>query len=300
MTGSALQQDRPGLGILFMIATMALLVGMDTISRHLSQTYSVFQIIWIRFLIFAVFAFFFVGGWSGTKKALKAQRPGLQIARSLLLLVEISTFIFALRFLPVADVHAVAASTPLIVTALAAPVLGEKNDWRQWLAVTVGFLGVLVIIRPGFRTFEWTHLIPVAGAVLWGCYQIMTRLTGRYDGHRTTLVITAFTGAVVSSAIGPFFWKTPTTEVWLLLLLAGILGASGHTALILAMRFASASTLQPFNYMLVLFAAFFGYLVFREFPDRYTIAGAAIVILVGLYVISRQKRPPAVPVPPEQ
>ena len=274
-------------GTLFMLLSMFLLAALDATARTLTQTYPVPQIMWVRFLIFFAVAALIVRR-GGLAAAFRSARPKFQIARAVFLLFEMGIFILSLRYLPLADVHAVAAAAPLLVMALAWPVLGERVGPRRWTAVIVGFLGVLVILRPGFRDLDWSHFLPVAAMAFWAVYQIMLRVAGRVDPAQTTLIYTAAGGAIVLTAIGPFFWVPPDAAGWGLLLLAGLLGGGGHFVLIKALEAAPASHLQPYSYSLVVWAVLLGWIVYGEFPDAWTLAGGAVVVLVGLYSLSRE------------
>lgn len=285
MTG----RDRPLLGIVWMCLSMFLFVSLDATARYLTQHYAVTQILWVRFLIFTVFALVLIRP-ANFAAAFRSGRPVFQIVRAVVMLLEIGTFTLAFRYLPVADVHAVAASTPLMVTALAIPLLGERVGLRRWVAVLIGFAAVVVILRPGFKELHWYHLIPVAGAALWAVYQVMLRIISRTDESRTTLVYTATIGAVLTTFIGPFTWTPPDATGWGLLLLSGVLGAGAHYTLILALAASEASRLQPFVYTTFLWALVIGLIVFGEFPDAVTIVAAAVIIAVGLYVMDRERR----------
>lgn len=276
-------------GIVIMCLSMFLFVTMDVLARELTQRLPVGQIMWVRFIIFAAIALLMVGPRTVRTK-LKSNRPWLQFWRSIMMVAEIGAFVLCFRYLPVADVHAVAAATPLIVTALAVPVLGERVGWRRWAAVVTGFFMVLVILRPGFRELDWFHLLPVGAAILWAIYQVLIRLTSRHDGSDTTLLWTALMGAVMSTFFGWIGWVWPSTETWLLLIAAGIVGGAAHYTLILALDVAPASLLQPFVYTTFLWALLLGLLFFAEFPDEITLLGAAVLIAVGVYVMRREAR----------
>lgn len=282
-------ENRPGAGIAFMLAAMCLLVSMDAVSRHLTQSYAVSQILLVRFLIFCLFAIVLVGPRQ-VRSRMKSARPWLQVIRAAVLTLEIATFILAVRYLPLADVHAIGATTPLMVAAMAALFLGETVGWRRWSAIGVGFLAVLVILRPGFRELEWFHFLPLFGALLWATYQILVRFVSRTDPPDTTLLYTVFVGLAISATFGLIDWRMPDAEGWGFLILAGILGASAHYFLIKALSLAEASMLQPFTYSVVLWAVLIGFLSFGEFPDAYTLGGGLVVVLVGLYTLERERR----------
>jgi drug/metabolite transporter (DMT)-like permease len=231
-------------------------------------------------------------GCGGLRIAWRSQHPGLQLGRALLAVVESASFVLAFRYLPLADTHAIAAISPLIVIALGALFLGERVPPSRWIAVLVGFGGVLLIVRPGFRTLDWPLLIPVAGAVLWGSYQILTRLVARADTPDTTLVWSAFVAFIVLSFVGPFEWHWPDPTGWLLLLATGLLGALAHYSLIRALDYAEASRVQPFSYTLLVWVTILGALVFGDIPDHWTLLGAAIIVGSGLYAWCRDRQAP--------
>ncbi len=276
-------------GIAFMLLAMLLLACMDTVSKKLTADYAVAQILWVRFLIFAAFALY-MARRVGLGAGLRSARPGLQVARSLLLVAEIGVFVLAFRYLPLAETHAVAATSPLIVTALAVPILGERVGLRRWAAVLAGFVGALIIIRPGLAAFGAPFLLPLVGAVMFAVYQIMLRGLGRTDRPETTVLYSGLVGAVVLTLVAPPFWRPPDAEGWALLILAGLLGTAAHVVLIKAFAIAPAAALQPFSYALLLFATIFGYLVFADLPDPWTVLGGALVIGGGLYALYRESR----------
>ncbi len=202
---------------------------------------------------------------------------------------QMTAFIVAVRVMPLADVHAILAAAPILVMALAAVFLGEKIGPRRILAVAVSFIGVLVIIRPGSTVFEPASLIALGGACCWATFQILLRVVGAKDSAETTTLYSAMVGFVFFSAAAPFFWKPPTPEGWAWLVAIGLLGACGHLLLSSAYRNAEASTLQPFSYAMPLFAVVLGWVVFGDFPDRWTLTGGSIVIASGLYALKRER-----------
>jgi len=219
----------------------------------------------------------------GLRMALRSQRPGLQIIRSLVAIVEGAAFVLAFRYLPLAATHAVGATSPLLVIALGVLFLGERSSVARWLAVAAGFVGVMLIVRPGFRTIEWPLLIPLAGALLWATYQLLTRLSARFDTPDTSLLWSALVAFVATCFVGPLEWTWPTPAAWALMVVISLIGAIAHYALIKALDYAEAGAVQPYSYTLLVWATLLGWLVFGDVPDHWTILGAAIVVLSGLY-----------------
>jgi len=289
-TMQAARPDNLARGIAFAVASMFLFAVMDAISRVLTRDLglSVAQILWVRFVIFFLFALVIVGP-RRFLPSFRSAMPRTQILRGFALIFEIGVFILAFRYLPIGDVHAVAAAAPLVVLVLAAFMLHERVTFAIWLAVAVGLIGVLVVMRPGLRDFSWYHAIPVAGALSWGFYQTLVRLVGRRDSADTTLVYTVVIGLAVTTCVGPFFWKAPTLVGWGLLVLSGLMGAAAHLALIKAYEACSAPRLQPYGYTLVLWAILVGLVGLGEFPDAWTILGAAIIVGAGVFALLRER-----------
>jgi drug/metabolite transporter (DMT)-like permease len=296
--------DNLARGIAFAVASMFLFAVMDAISRVLTRDLqlSIAQILWVRFVIFFLFALVIVGP-KRFVPSFRSAMPRMQLLRAVALIFEIGIFILAFRYLPIGDVHAVAAAAPLIVLVLSAVMLNERVTLAIWLAVVVGMIGVLIVMRPGLRDFSWYHAIPVVGAVSWGFYQTLVRLVGRRDSADTTLVYTVVIGLALTTFVGPFFWKPPTPAGWGLLVLSGLLGAGAHLALIKAYEACSAPRLQPYGYTLVLWAIVVGLVGLGEFPDLWIIIGAAIIVGAGVFALLRERQLaaralPATPVEP--
>ena len=280
-----MRASRPSLAALLTCLAMAGFAVMDTMTKFLVRDYSVVQNLWIRYVIFTGFAV--LVAWP--RISLRSARPWLQTFRGLLAAVENGVFVLAFLYLPLADAHAVAATAPLLVIALAIPLLGERGRPYRWISVAAGLVGVLAIIRPGFVALQWALLIPLGGASLWATYQVMTRLIGRVDPAETTLLWTAVSGLIVTTAIVPWFWVSPTSDAWLLLVGVGLLGSLCHYALIKALDFAEAGAVQPYTYTMLVWATILGYLVFGDVPDAWTMAGAGVVVLSGLYTWHRDR-----------
>jgi drug/metabolite transporter (DMT)-like permease len=235
----------------------------------------------------------FLGGvrWSAV---MRTGRPGLQLVRSMLLLGSTFFFFLAVKFIPLASATAIGFVGPLLVTALSVPLLGETVGPRRWAAVAVGFVGVLVIIRPGPGMFSgtahWAIALPLLVAVCFALYQISTRILSRTDSWTTTLFYSASVGAVVMSTLVPFHWRTPDLEGWAWMAVLGAIGGFGHSMMIKAFTAAPASSLAPFTYLQIIWSTAVGFLAFGDFPDGWTLLGAAIVAASGLYVLSRERR----------
>ena len=220
---------------------------MDAISKYMTESFAVPQILAVRFWVFLTFASL-LARQGGFRRTIRSARPRLQLLRGIVMLGQMSAFIVAVSYLPLADVHAILAVAPLLVMTLAAIFLGERIGPRRAAAVAVGFIGVLIIIRPGTGVFDWASLIALGGAACWSVFQILLRVVGRHDSARTTTFYSAAVGAVAFSAMAPFVWIPPTPVLWAWLVALGLLGFTGHFMLSEAFRLAPASTLQPFAY----------------------------------------------------
>ncbi|MFO1075745.1 MAG: DMT family transporter [Geminicoccaceae bacterium] len=276
-------------GILILLVAMLLFGLMDGLSKFLSARYPTPQILFLRYactipLLLAVLA------PRGIGRHLRSRRPLLQVARGLLLAVEIGLVVWAFGRMPLADVHALLALTPLVVTALSVPILRERVGPRRWAAVGVGFLGILIVLRPGLDVLQPAALAALASVLLYALYQVLTRLVGAVDSAATSLLWQLVIGSLASGVLMPFIWQPPALAHWPVFLLLALLGGLGHYAMIRALQLAPASVLQPFTYTLLLWAVVIGYLVFGDVPDRWTLTGAAIVVAAGTYTAMREQR----------
>lgn len=281
-------RERPNLGVLLMTLALFLFATMDAIAKYLTESLDVPQILAVRFWIFFAVALA-LARRRGLRRTALSARPWLQVVRALVLVAEMSAFIFAFSRMPLADVHAIAAVSPLLVMALAAMFLGERIGPRRWTAVCAGFVGVLIIIRPGAGVFDPMSLVALAAATGWAIYQALLRAVARFDPPETTTLVTAAVGVVCFSAIAPFVWQAPTPEAWMWLIAIGALGSIGHAILPAAFRLAPASALQPFAYTMPVWAAVMGWAVFGDLPDQWTVLGGGVVIASGLYALRRER-----------
>ncbi len=288
---SAGRRQIPLRGILYMLATAVVVFPLLNASvKFLAADYSLVQIIWVRSVVHFLWmvVLFMPGlGW----QLFRTQRLGLQLTRSALQLVALIAFVIGLVFIPMTTATSIYFTGPLMVVALAVPLLGERVGMRRWLAVIVGFLGALVIIRPGFEGMHWAALSLIASAFFYALYQILTRRAADHDDFRVSAVYTIVIALVVSSIAVPFYWQTPIGWLdWLVFGGLGIFGGLGHLFVIKAYEHAEASFIGPFDYGQLIGVTIVGYLVFAEFPDIWTWIGAAIIIASGIYVSRRERQ----------
>ncbi len=281
--------DKPKLGILLCLGALFMFSSQDAVTKVLIRDYDAAQFVMLRFWVFAIFATMLAARRTGLKSAIMAKRPVLQICRSLLLIAEIALFATGLRYLGLADMHATFATFPLMATAMAPFVLGEQVGWRRWSAVGVGFVGAVIIIRPGLGVFQPAVLIPLLSAFMFGLYHILTRLASQRDSAFTSLLYLGWIGALATTPFGITAWVPPTAEAWWFMALLSLTGLVGHVLLILALEHAPASQLQPLNYLLLVWATLMGYFLFDNLPDAATLAGSAVIVSSGLYVMFRER-----------
>ena len=284
----ATNSDQAVNGIIALVVATLFFAGQDAITKHLSQSISVAQIVTVRFFFFSLFAIAFASRSMGVKLAFRSTRPKLQILRGLLICTEIALFAFALRHLGLAEMHAIFACFPLIITALSVPFLGEAVGWRRWMAVGLGFAGTLIIIRPDSGALSSYAMISLTCALMFAIYNLITRKVSRHDRFETSLLYFGVVGFIASLTVAPFYWQTPTSDQIFWLAVISITGIIGHLLLIKALQLAPAVILQPFNYFVLLWAMIIGYSVYGEVLQSYKIIGAGLVVFSGVYVARRE------------
>lgn len=220
---------------------------------------------------------------------LRTRRPGLQWVRSLLLLGSTALNFFALKYLQLAETVSIMFATPLLVALLSGPLLGEWPGPRRLAAIGVGFVGVLIITRPGLGGLHPAAFLSMLGCICYAFYSLATRVLASHDPPETTMMYSGFAGTLAMLPIVPFFWTSPDGLSWTLMIAVAAFGSFGHWLLILAHRLAPATVLSPFIYSQIVWMVALGYLVFGQLPDRWTFAGAAVVIGSGLYLLYRER-----------
>jgi len=276
-------------GILMMLTAVILFTCLDTIAKVLGQTYPVIQVAFARYAFALVTAIAYLV-WINAASAVRARNLKLQLIRGAFLAGSTIANFLALRFLQLAETASLNFSVPLLVCALSVPLLGETVGPRRWCAVLVGFIGVLIIVRPGLHGFQPAALISLIGAFFSALYNITTRKIAQYDTSETTLFYTAAVGTAIFLPAMPVVWETPDLGGWLLMVLVGTIGTVSHLFLIIAHRLAPASVLAPFSYSQIIMMTGFGYFLFGDLPDFWTVAGAIIVVASGIYLFYRERK----------
>ena len=273
--------------IIFSLLGWMFLPVMDGFAKYLSDDLPILQITWARYFftvafVFPIMLFFY------KKQLVWSDKPRLQIFRGLILLSANICFFYAISVISLAKALTLAFIAPLIVTAFSPFLLGEKVGFRRWTAVAVGFIGSLIVIRPGFLEFNLASMAALATGFFYGFYLIITRKLSTSDNPLLTLLITGIVGALLVSLIIPFYWVKPTLNQWSLMAGIGIFACIGHLFLILSLKYADASKLAPLGYTEIIPNVIIGYYFFNELPDNWTYLGLFIIVLSGLYISRRE------------
>jgi drug/metabolite transporter (DMT)-like permease len=278
------------IGIGLMSITFVCFALLDCGAKWLVLALPVLPVVWLRFLFHAVFSVALMAPKFGSD-ALRTRKPKLQLLRAAFMPVMTGLNFWALQYLQLAETGAIQFSVPIIIALIAAPMLGERMDRARWTAIAVGFIGVLIIVRPGTQGFHPALVLSIINAFLYASFNLVTRQLAAHDAPETTQFYSSI-GATL--AITPFAlatWQTPESALqWTVLVVIGLAGGIGHYLLAVAHRFAPASVLAPFLYQQILWMMLLGYLVFGDIPDRAVVVGAAIVIASGGYLLYRERR----------
>lgn len=278
------------LGILFMCLSGLLFPVMGGFAKILGAEYSSLQVSWARafgHIVFLLAAFLPRHGLG----LLRTRRPGVQLLRSCMLFTSNLCHFFAITFIPIAKAAAISLTAPLIVALLAWPMLGERTTPGRVAALGCGFLGVLIVIRPGTALFHWASLFVLGSATCYALYQILTRRIAGVDSPETSAILSSVVGAFGMLLVLPFVWKTP--EGWFHIALfcgMGVLGALGHYCVARALGHAPANIISPFQYFQLIGSVAVGWLFFADWPDAGVWLGAAVIVAAGLWIGWSQTR----------
>lgn len=277
-------------GILLMILTMFVFASQDGISRHLASTYNVEMVVMVRYWFFAAFVLWLATRTEGGIKAVaRSTVVGLQILRGVILAVEIWIAILGFTYLGLIASHAIFACYPLMIAALSGPILGEKVGWRRWIAIGIGFVGLLIVLQPGAGVFSIAAALPFISALLFAVYGLLNRYVARTDRTSTSFFWTGTVGAVLATFVGIWSWENMTPNDWLWMGTLCVSGALGHWLLIKCYELAEASVLQPFAYFHLVFVTLIGIAVFGETLSFHIALGSAVVIGAGLFTLWRER-----------
>ena len=286
MTTIEVQHHRRTLrGIGLIMSAVFMFSAMDTLAKYMLKSYPMSALMWARYMVHVVVMMAWLGPRMG-KALFHTSHPWLQILRGVLLVGSTTFFYFALRYLPLAEAAAITFVGPVLTALLSGPMLGDKVTRRQWIAVTLGFAGVWIIMRPGGGVLSLAAVFPLATAILFSMYQIVTRkLSGREHPY-TSLFYTALVGGAITSFAVPLHWITPTLSQAGFVVCIGFLGGFGHLLLIRAMEHTSPSTLAPFVYSQLIWSTLLAYLAFGDFPEPMTLFGMLVVVASGMLAVN--------------
>ena len=274
-----------------MAVTMLIFAVQDGISQYLAREYNVFFIVMVRYWFFALFVFILCSKQpGGLRKAISTKQPFLQVFRGALLALEVIVMITSFTLLGLIESHAIFSIYPLLVAALSGPVLKEFVGWKRWSAIFIGFIGVMIILKPSNNVFSLEAIIPLVAALMFALYSLLTRYTARQDTSMTSFFWTGIIGAVVMSIVGSGYWIVLKPVDWAWLGLLCILACLAHYLLIKCYELSEASSLQPFAYLQLLFATIIGLWIFSEKLEVHVVMGALLVVLSGLFAIWRERQ----------
>src|ERR1700733_1544942 len=276
--------DDPIKAIALAVSATVLFGSSDTISKYLSGSLPIVEFIWIRYILFLIMAACLV-----RRRSVMARNPGMQITRGLCVIGSSVLFVYGVRQMTMAQATTISFLSPLLITMLSIPLLGETVGPRRWAAVGAGMLGMLVVVRPGMGGFQPAALFGVASSFCWALALIITRKISSSDTPQTTVLWSAGIGTAVLTLMLPFVAVWPTPGQLGLSLVLGVLASGGQWVVILAHRIAPASLLAPFFYGQLICVSVLGFLVFGNRPDIWTIVGAAIIVASGLYTAHRER-----------
>ena len=274
-----------------MAVTMLIFAVQDGISQYLAREYNVFFIVMVRYWFFALFVFILCSKQpGGLRKAISTKQPFLQVFRGALLALEVIVMITSFTLLGLIESHAIFSIYPLLVAALSGPVLKEFVGWKRWSAIFIGFIGVMIILKPSNNVFSLEASIPLIAALMFALYSLLTRYAARQDTSMTSFFWTGIIGAVVMSVVGSGYWIALKPIDWAWLGLLCILACLAHYLLIKCYELSEASSLQPFAYLQLLFATIIGLWIFSEKLEVHVVMGALLVVLSGLFAIWRERQ----------
>lgn len=295
---SGRQAHHPLVGIGFALAALACFATLDTTTKYISTTVPVMMALWFRYAFQAAATTLVVLPLRG-RAVLRTRHPRFQLLRGVLLLITSLLAFFGLRYMPVGEFTAIVMIVPLVVTLVAARSLGERVSPLRWALVAGGFIGTLVIIRPGSDDFNWALLLPLGLVASNTWFQVLTSRLARYEDPMTTHLYTGWIGMLAATIPLPFFWAhIPDLKLWACMALIGLMAGVGHFLLIMAYRRAPASTITPYLYAQIGFAMIGGWLVFSHVPDGLSLLGITMIAAcgaIGAWLTVRENQMPVAP-----
>jgi drug/metabolite transporter (DMT)-like permease len=279
-------KSKESIGILFAILAYFSFSFLDATQKTLVIYYSVFQLLLIKYFFVLILSLI----ESKRKKNIsfyKSKNIKMQIFRSILSVFESGFFVLSFKYLSLADAHSVGSLAPVIVVALSAIILKEKVSTKTWIAIFIGFIGVLIILRPTSSIFDPKVLLPLVAAFALGLYQVITKKVSEYDATEVSLFYTSVVGIIIMSFLALSFWRPIDSSSYILFLAVGVFFSLGIYLQIIALSKSRASIIQPFHYTLIFWAIILGYIFYDDIPDFFTIIGALTITASGIFVIKQ-------------
>ena len=282
-------KTKESVGILFGIFAYLSFSILDAIQKTLVLHHSIFQLLLVKYF-FVLCLSLFESKRKNNYLFYKSKNIKLQIFRSLLSMIESGCFVLSFKYLSLANAHSVGSLAPVIVVALSAIILKEKVSPKTWVAIFIGFIGVLIILRPTSSIFDPKALLPLIAAFILGLYQIVTKKVSKHDTNETSLFYTSLIGLIVMSLLSSKFWTPVDKSSYSMFLGIGIFFSLGLYLQIIALSKARASIIQPFHYTLIFWAIIFGYIFYNDIPDMFTVIGAVIITCSGIFVLNQTSK----------
>ena len=282
-------KSKESIGILFGILAYLSFSILDATQKTLILYHSVFQLLLVKYF-FVLFLSLIESRRKNNHLFYKSKNIRLQIFRSLLSVIESGCFVLSFKYLSLANAHSIGSLAPVIVVALSAIFLKEKVSPKTWLAIFIGFVGVLIILRPTSSIFDPKALLPLIAAFILGLYQVVTKKVSKYDTNETSLFYTSIIGILIMSLLAFNFWSSIAPSSYIMFLAIGVFFSLGLYLQIIALSKARASILQPFHYTLIFWAIIFGYIFYNDVPDIFTIIGALVITCSGIFVLNQSSK----------
>ena len=282
-------KSKESVGILFGIFAYLSFSILDAIQKTLVLHHSIFQLLLVKYF-FVLCLSLFESKRKNNYLFYKSKNIKLQIFRSLLSMIESGCFVLSFKYLSLANAHSVGSLAPVIVVALSAIILKEKVSPKTWIAIFIGFIGVLIILRPTSSIFDPKALLPLIAAFILGLYQIVTKKVSKHDTNETSLFYTSIIGLIIMSLLSSKFWTPVDKSSYSMFIGIGIFFSLGLYLQIIALSKARASIIQPFHYTLIFWAIIFGYIFYNDIPDMFTVIGAVIITCSGIFVLNQTSK----------
>ena len=270
-------------GIILILLTYLSFGILDTIQKTAVQYHSVFVLLFVKYTFCLIFSFF-IAKKNNVKNYYLSNNYKIQITRCILSVCEACFFVLSFRYLALADAHTIGSLSPVLVVFFSYLILKEKINLATWIAIGISFFGVLLIMRPGLTIFNPYLVIPLLAAFFYSLFQIATRLNAQYDDNETMLFYNGLIGVIITSILSLFFWQPLHSFSFIFFIFLGFFFCMGLFLQIKALSITPASVLAPYNYTIIVWAIFFGLIVYKEIPDIFTIIGAIIIVVSGVFI----------------